>query len=458
MSRGTRSGVARRGRDVDLATHGEQGAGRASGPAGDAPGLAERDEAFVDLDPIAYGERADEGDHRLLGGGSVDVAPAVGDPVDVDIDGDRRPAEADGQGQRRDLGADAPEGGQPFERVGHNAPVLTNDPPGDLEEVAGLGLGEAGASEEPDQLGLRDLRERPRGPGDGEEAEADLHRRLVAGRAEIRLPTSCSNGEPNPRSRRSNIAALGRPSTASRRRRKTSSMSNGSFPPPGTGSTRGREVGRRWLMAIAVGNSGAKPRFCRQRGVLGAASIPARRSMATLARTIGRSLGSNRAATALQAEATSGDSVRDRRASATAGARNRAGRRSRAIPSRRIRAALSNWSWPSGMISCGTPAAIPCAAVPTPPWWTIADVRGRSWPNGAKGTCRTPSGKSAGTCSAWRVSRRPRRPSKAQASAASSKNVRAWMLAEPGVKAIGDGPASSQSRRSAGIGEASRSS
>ena len=81
--------------------------------------------------------------HRLLGGGGGDVAPSVGDAVDVDIDGEGGLAEADGQGEVGDLGADAPECGQALECLGDATAVVLDNPPRQGEDVASLDVGEA---------------------------------------------------------------------------------------------------------------------------------------------------------------------------------------------------------------------------------------------------------------------------------------------------------------------------
>ncbi len=100
----------------------------------------------------------------------------------MDVHRDRRSGEPHRQGQGGDLGADAPEAHQRLGRVGHRPAELGHDPPGDREEVAGLGLGERGPLEEPDQGRLVQRGHRPRGSGRPRRAsEADGHGRLVAG-------------------------------------------------------------------------------------------------------------------------------------------------------------------------------------------------------------------------------------------------------------------------------------
>ncbi len=200
------------------------------GPDAGADELAEGDEPLVDLDPVAFGELLGERGEGLLGGRGVDVAPAVGDPVDVDVHGDRGAVEADGEGQGRDLRADSSERGQALEGVGDFAAVLLDDLLREVDQVAGLGLGERGPSEQRRRASPRRVGPSPR---------ASWRRRRGGGRPpsssrrgsspRSRLPTSCSNGEENPRSRRSNIAALGKSASARRSLRNASSMSNGSL-------------------------------------------------------------------------------------------------------------------------------------------------------------------------------------------------------------------------------------
>ncbi len=143
--------------------------------------LAERDEPLVDLDPVPLGQLFPERGHRLFGGGRRHVAPAVRDPVDMHIDGDRRTTESDRQGQRRDLRPDAPEGRQPFQGVGNLPTVLLNDPPRQDEDVPRLRLGERGPPEQGDQLRLVEPGHPLRRPCPLEQPQANRHRRLVAG-------------------------------------------------------------------------------------------------------------------------------------------------------------------------------------------------------------------------------------------------------------------------------------
>ena len=50
--------------------------------------FSEGDEEFVDFDPVLGREHGFEGEHGLFGGFGVDVAPAVADSVDVDVNAD----------------------------------------------------------------------------------------------------------------------------------------------------------------------------------------------------------------------------------------------------------------------------------------------------------------------------------------------------------------------------------
>src|SRR6266571_7334405 len=92
-----------------LLAHGEHRTGGAAGESAGADVLAERDEEAVDLDPIAPRQRRLERAHRFFRCPCLDVAPAVGDAVDVDINGDPRLAAGDAEHQMGALGADAVE-------------------------------------------------------------------------------------------------------------------------------------------------------------------------------------------------------------------------------------------------------------------------------------------------------------------------------------------------------------
>src|SRR5215207_6168292 len=76
--------------DADLLAHVEDRTLGAAGEGAGADVLAEGDEQAVDLDAVGLGEDGSQGGLGQLGGASLDVAPAVGDAVDVDVDADPR--------------------------------------------------------------------------------------------------------------------------------------------------------------------------------------------------------------------------------------------------------------------------------------------------------------------------------------------------------------------------------
>src|SRR4051812_42166129 len=91
--------------DADAGTELADWAGRAVRTLGGADMLAEGDEQAIDLDPVPLREPGLERREGLLRCPGVDVAPAIGDAVHVDIDRDPRLATADRQHQIGALGA-----------------------------------------------------------------------------------------------------------------------------------------------------------------------------------------------------------------------------------------------------------------------------------------------------------------------------------------------------------------
>src|SRR5581483_11483293 len=73
-------------RYADLAAELQDGTPGAVRPLPGADVLAKWDQQAVDLERVARGELRLQRNHRLLGRGGVDVAPAVGHAVDVDVD------------------------------------------------------------------------------------------------------------------------------------------------------------------------------------------------------------------------------------------------------------------------------------------------------------------------------------------------------------------------------------
>src|SRR5215204_1090856 len=96
--------------DTNLAAHLQDRAGGAFGKEAGADVLAKRDEEAVDLDPVFTGEFLLELCHGFLRRRSGDVAPAVGDAVDVDVNADVWLAAGDADGEVGAFGADAGEG------------------------------------------------------------------------------------------------------------------------------------------------------------------------------------------------------------------------------------------------------------------------------------------------------------------------------------------------------------
>src|SRR5262249_23620053 len=77
-------------RDADLPAHVQHRAGGALRADAGADVLAEGDEQGVDLDPVAAWQLFLQRGHGLFRRPGGDVAPAVGDAVDVNIDADVR--------------------------------------------------------------------------------------------------------------------------------------------------------------------------------------------------------------------------------------------------------------------------------------------------------------------------------------------------------------------------------
>jgi hypothetical protein len=80
-----------------LLAHVEDGAGAAFGEVAGADVFAEGDKEAVELDPELAREFLVEQRHCFFGRWSFDVAPAVGDSVDVDVDADARLAAGDAE-------------------------------------------------------------------------------------------------------------------------------------------------------------------------------------------------------------------------------------------------------------------------------------------------------------------------------------------------------------------------
>src|SRR5205809_4354211 len=125
---------------ADLLAHGEHRTGRAAGESAGADVLAERDEEAVDLNPVALRELRLERGHRLLRSPRLDVAPAVGDAVDVDIDADAELAAGDTEHQVGALGADAVEREQNVVVARQRAAVLGHHAAADLVDLPGFAL------------------------------------------------------------------------------------------------------------------------------------------------------------------------------------------------------------------------------------------------------------------------------------------------------------------------------
>ena len=131
--------------DADLSAHGEENAGGAFGPGSRADEFAKRNEAFIDLDPVLFGQLGGQRLHARFRRGGVNVSPAVSDAMNMNVNGDKRLIETDRKGERGNFRADAPESGKPFNRVRHASAVFIHDLLGQALEVAGLWLGKRGS-------------------------------------------------------------------------------------------------------------------------------------------------------------------------------------------------------------------------------------------------------------------------------------------------------------------------
>jgi hypothetical protein len=72
---------------TDLATHVEHRAGRTAGETARADMLAERDQEAIDFYPVATRQDGFERRRRLYRRSRVNVTPAIGDTMNMDIHG-----------------------------------------------------------------------------------------------------------------------------------------------------------------------------------------------------------------------------------------------------------------------------------------------------------------------------------------------------------------------------------
>lgn len=125
---------------ADLLAHVEDGAGGALGAYAGANVLAERHEALVDRDPVPTRQNILEDDHRPFGRPGRDVAPAVGNAVDMDVDADSLDAAGDSGGEVRALRPDTGERLHQVGIAGQLAAVVVAHDDSDVANLDGLAL------------------------------------------------------------------------------------------------------------------------------------------------------------------------------------------------------------------------------------------------------------------------------------------------------------------------------
>ena len=129
---------------VHLVAHIEHRAGAALGPPAGADVFAEGDEQRVEFDPVVAGQFLFQDGHRFLGRLRVDVAPAIRDAVDVDVDADARLAAGDAEHEVRAFRADAFEREQGGLVARELAVEFIDDTAGDAMDLPGFGRMEGG--------------------------------------------------------------------------------------------------------------------------------------------------------------------------------------------------------------------------------------------------------------------------------------------------------------------------
>jgi len=114
------------------------GAAAAKGRDGAANALSKGDEEIVDLLPVPSGEDFAKPHLGLLGVLGLEVAPAVRDPVDMDVDANPVAVMAQGEDQVGRLSADALEREEGLEVLGHFPVVVLEESSGDVPEGPSL--------------------------------------------------------------------------------------------------------------------------------------------------------------------------------------------------------------------------------------------------------------------------------------------------------------------------------
>jgi hypothetical protein len=167
--------------DSHLPAHIQEWAGGAVGQAGGADVLAEWDEQLVDLNPVRLGQDLFERQAGLFGGCRGNIAPAVCNAVDVNVDADERLPAGYSERQMGAFNADAVEAEQGLLVAGQLALVMVNDLLGDGENLAGFAIGKRAGGDQLKDLLLGELSDLLRTGGNLEQAHSSRQRDLIVG-------------------------------------------------------------------------------------------------------------------------------------------------------------------------------------------------------------------------------------------------------------------------------------
>ena len=159
-----------------MSSRGQRGRGGAG-----ADVLAEGEDEAVDRGTIGGREDGLQGGQGLLGGLGPDVAPAVGDAVDVDVHRDRGVAAGDASRELRALGADAGEAPHDVVVAGQLAGVIAEDGLGHGPDLDGLAVAEGRGVDQALDLGGEECGHGGGVGRDGEETAGDGEADLLQG-------------------------------------------------------------------------------------------------------------------------------------------------------------------------------------------------------------------------------------------------------------------------------------
>src|SRR6266508_1203463 len=168
-------------RDADPRADTGDGAEGALGRDGQADVLAEGDEQVVVADPVTSRQPRAQRHLGLLGRHGSHIAPAVRDPVDVDVHADAGLVIGLGHDQIGGLAPDALERQQVVDRVGHPAAEALEEIAGDLPDDTRLGAVETNGEDGALDLARREAQDAGRGVREREEPRGRGSRGFVLG-------------------------------------------------------------------------------------------------------------------------------------------------------------------------------------------------------------------------------------------------------------------------------------